>query len=776
MKETRFESFASLRDSLAAMSLKTVETEVLRIAATVESGEAGAAGVRSAAVEWIEERAGARLPEGAAERTFNWEGERLRCEAVRVEDGEDDVWAVRLEDGGENGASGSLVNEVCVAANGKAPVRLFARVLSTVGHAFGESPDLIARLAARYEVTQSGVPLSASPLVIKTERDSEALVKWLTHASRRQPVIALSVPDDADDPYLPLLDAVELARDAAGIAQVAVLPSKFTWSLTQQFSKKLSVYRGAVRIYQPGFDGVNAGDSHWAVMADRLSTPAGAQRHRADILRRVGERSVADQEAPPAFAKLRERAGPAAPPAESGGAASPPAGTVGSDAPSAADADAVTPSGGSAGAASGSAGPAGQARPAGEGASAPPAGKSAGAPASSRDLAAAVGGRNVDVSPPGAAEVSGPASGRDRSRQDASAPATEVDVERAAGVEAGTPESAAPATGRTAGKSAPPTARAASAASAAGVSGSAAPATVSGPATPTARAAPTAAGSVSAASAAPGTAGDAAAVPSISAAAASGAPASASPATPTEREPGWFARLGLLARMMRPGGYAAEAARILAPAEREKERLERELESNRDRLDELATKLKSTREEAEYFLAENQDAEARAGKREKQLDEAKARVARLEEQLRSHGHTPLPNGWGDFVGWCERELAGSLVLSPRARREIKGARFADTPLAARCVLWLASEYRDGRLNGAGASLRIEESGIRNEPCGGDKVPLKWGGANRFADWHLKNGGNTRDPARCLRIYYLWDEETRQVVIASMPAHVRSALT
>ena len=200
--------------------------------------------------------------------------------------------------------------------------------------------------------------------------------------------------------------------------------------------------------------------------------------------------------------------------------------------------------------------------------------------------------------------------------------------------------------------------------------------------------------------------------------------------------------------------------------------------SNRTGTGSTSSRRSSSRrwEEAEYFLAENQDAEARAGKREKQLDEAKARVARLEEQLRSHGHTPLPNGWGDFVGWCERELAGSLVLSPRARREIKGARFADTPLAARCVLWLASEYRDGRLNGAGASLRIEESGIRNEPCGGDKVPLKWGGANRFAGWHLKNGGNTRDPARCLRIYYLWDEETRQVVIASMPAHVRSALT
>lgn len=651
MKETRFESFASLRDSLAAMSLKIVETEVLRVAATVRSGEAGVAGVRSATVGWIEDRAGARLPERAAERTFSWECDRLRCEAIRGEDGERDVWVVRVEHGEENGGSGSLATEVGVVGNGDGPTRLFTRVLSTVGHAFGGSPDLIVRLAERYEVTQFGVPLSASPLVIKSEQDAEALVRWLTHASRRLPVIALSVPDDAEDPYLPLLDPVELARDAAGIAQVAVLPSRFTWLLTQRFYKKLSVYRGAVRIYQPGFDGVNAGESHWAVMADRLTAAGGAQRHRADILRRVGERSVADQEAPPSFAELRERAGAAPPPAESAGSTSLPVETAGSAQDAVEDA------------------PESSAESAEDEAATLP------------DLAATVGGRNRDGSVDGTPDASRPASENGGSLQATPADAAAED-----------PVTTAP------------------------------------------------------------------------------------PPSPSEQPPGWFARLGFLVRMMRPGGYAAEAARIRAPAERDKERLERELKSSRKRLDELSTKLRSTRDEAEYFLAENQEAEARAGKREKQLDEANARVARLEEQVRSLGHTPLPSGWEDFVSWCEHELAGSLILSPRARREIKNARFADVPVAARCVLWLASEYRDGRLNGAGASLRIEESGIRNEPCGGDKVQLKWRGENRFADWHLKNGGNTRDPARCLRIYYLWDEETRQVVIASMPAHVRSALT
>lgn len=68
------------------------------------------------------------------------------------------------------------------------------------------------------------------------------------------------------------------------------------------------------------------------------------------------------------------------------------------------------------------------------------------------------------------------------------------------------------------------------------------------------------------------------------------------------------------------------------------------------------------------------------------------------------------------------------------------------------------------------------SGIRNEPCGADAFCIDWQGERREVKWHIKNGGNTRDPARCLRIYYFWDEAGRQVVIASMPAHIRTEAT
>jgi hypothetical protein len=103
----------------------------------------------------------------------------------------------------------------------------------------------------------------------------------------------------------------------------------------------------------------------------------------------------------------------------------------------------------------------------------------------------------------------------------------------------------------------------------------------------------------------------------------------------------------------------------------------------------------------------------------------------------------------------------------------------DSPdVAARCLLWLANDYRDHRLEGGEGSLRdhVLENGIRNSPCGADEFRIWWQGQQHTADWHIKNGGNTRDPRRCLRIYYFWDPTTQQVVIADMPAHRHSAAT
>jgi hypothetical protein len=138
----------------------------------------------------------------------------------------------------------------------------------------------------------------------------------------------------------------------------------------------------------------------------------------------------------------------------------------------------------------------------------------------------------------------------------------------------------------------------------------------------------------------------------------------------------------------------------------------------------------------------------------------------------------LPEAWADFSGWCDVHLAGRVVLSPAARHAVRAPMFTDVQMAARCLLWLANNCRARRLEGGEGSLRDEvvEDGIRNSHCGEDQFDLTWQGLRYTADWHIKSGGNTRDPVRCLRIYYFWEPNTQQIVVADMPAHRRTSAT
>ena len=51
--------------------------------------------------------------------------------------------------------------------------------------------------------------------------------------------------------------------------------------------------------------------------------------------------------------------------------------------------------------------------------------------------------------------------------------------------------------------------------------------------------------------------------------------------------------------------------------------------------------------------------------------------------------------------------------------------------------------------GGHGTLRDEpvEDGVRNAHCGGDQFDLDWQGQRQNAVWHIKSGGNTRDPHR-----------------------------
>lgn len=196
-------------------------------------------------------------------------------------------------------------------------------------------------------------------------------------------------------------------------------------------------------------------------------------------------------------------------------------------------------------------------------------------------------------------------------------------------------------------------------------------------------------------------------------------------------------------------------------------------------------RLRAARAKARDRANRYERARKRADAAERQRDDAARRAEQLAGLVRILGgnpdaEIPFPTGWDEFGQWCDEHLGGRLALTAAARRDLEGARFADVGLAAQCLNWLAHDYREGRLRGGDPELhgRIDgiENGVFNVPCGGDSFECSWDGRNHAVDWHIKRGANTRDPRRCLRIYYFWDQRKRQVVVASMPGHRRSGLS
>ncbi|MCS6944071.1 MAG: hypothetical protein RMK97_01420 [Sutterellaceae bacterium] len=207
-----------------------------------------------------------------------------------------------------------------------------------------------------------------------------------------------------------------------------------------------------------------------------------------------------------------------------------------------------------------------------------------------------------------------------------------------------------------------------------------------------------------------------------------------------------------------------------------------QLRAAQAQIDALKDDLRRSQETQQWLSDEHKAIEEYAKNLEQQLRGAQFRIQQLLAQIKARGEEPdagiaLPNNWDGFADWCDEVLSGRVVLSSRARRETKSPDFHDPQTAARCLLWLANEYRDSRIHGTGRDLRkpIVE-GIYNERCGADSFEFDWKGRKVPVEWHIKNGGNTRDPRRCLRIYYFWDEERQEVVIASMPAHIRTEAT
>jgi hypothetical protein len=252
----------------------------------------------------------------------------------------------------------------------------------------------------------------------------------------------------------------------------------------------------------------------------------------------------------------------------------------------------------------------------------------------------------------------------------------------------------------------------------------------------------------------------------------------------------WIAANGSVRRLQLGADVMSFASLKVHGLERQQAELrdagatEREqLDAARKQIDFLREQVNESEKYQQEFSSLHEIAEERAESAETQLRAATYRIQQLLDQFKAAGASPdekieLPRKWEDFANWCDIHLAGRVILTPQARRGLRSPVFDDIELAARCLLWLANEYRIAKMEDSSGTLRdvTVATGVINAHCGSDVYKIEWQSNTHEVEWHIKNGGNTRDPVRCLRIYYFWDESTQEVVVTSMPAHRRTDAT
>ena len=177
-----------------------------------------------------------------------------------------------------------------------------------------------------------------------------------------------------------------------------------------------------------------------------------------------------------------------------------------------------------------------------------------------------------------------------------------------------------------------------------------------------------------------------------------------------------------------------------------------------------------------------------------QLDEAKdiirrqkAEIENLKHRLESsQGHEavsiPIPDTYDELPDWVETNFPGRLQLLPRAIRSLKNAEFEDVHLVYKALELLGTDYnkmRTGEISREKFDEKCQALGITECPCIADNragelkdiyfIP-DYHGHKVKIDRHIKNGGGSRNPKRCMRIYFFWDEDMQQAVICYLPQH------
>lgn len=118
-------------------------------------------------------------------------------------------------------------------------------------------PAFVRGIAFTQAAALDGRPLGPDPWTVKSPDDAAEFIDFLTSPTRKHPVVAFTLPDDSTSPADAAADVRQFLRRTIGYVHTAVVLPDATRILTDELGREFSVYRQAIRTYNPGFDPIH---------------------------------------------------------------------------------------------------------------------------------------------------------------------------------------------------------------------------------------------------------------------------------------------------------------------------------------------------------------------------------------------------------------------------------------------------------------------------------------------------------------------------------------
>jgi hypothetical protein len=217
-------------------------------------------------LDWLAQKAPHTLPKEAwnalASFEIDYHGQQIECVSVDSEK----IWTARLTHpdmphGDRAGVAGrTWTTEIGLHLQGEKVTfgirTVCASLPDTIADLQLTRPRIVVDMIEKFGLSEIEA-IDVRPKEVRTEEDLALMASLLVDPLRTLPVILLTQPDRRRLPVAArvapyVLDVDALARRAAGIAHVVLLPSDRGFGWTDLVGKEWSAFHGSVRTYYPG--------------------------------------------------------------------------------------------------------------------------------------------------------------------------------------------------------------------------------------------------------------------------------------------------------------------------------------------------------------------------------------------------------------------------------------------------------------------------------------------------------------------------------------------